>query len=158
MISRSRILAIATLFLFPCAALAVDFDKMTEAEIRQLQIRLKDAGCLRGAVDGVAGESTRQATTRCPDMTPKLRIEAEMHSAFLKRIGLSADQRLAATGGDDKTVRIWRMPEGKLERILRIPIGDGNLGKIFSLNNSLFPLRISNSSIPKLCSFKHRLI
>ena len=136
MISRSRILAIATLFLFPCAALAVDFDKMTEAEIRQLQIRLKDAGCLRGAVDGVAGESTRQATTRCPDMTPKLRIEAEMHSAFLKRIGLSADQRLAATGGDDKTVRIWRMPEGKLERILRIPIGDGNLGKIFSLDLS----------------------
>jgi WD40 repeat protein len=37
-----------------------------------------------------------------------------------------------ATGSDDKTVRVWSLPEGRLLRTLRVPIGPGDGGKIYA--------------------------
>ena len=62
-----------------------------------------------------------------------LRIEAGMHTATIRRISLSADGRLLATGSDDKTVRLWSLPDGKLLRTLRPPIGPGNDGKVYAV-------------------------
>jgi hypothetical protein len=62
-----------------------------------------------------------------------LRIDAGTHTATIKRIGVSADGRLLATGSKDKTVRLWALPEGKLLRTLRPPIGDGGEGKIYAV-------------------------
>ena len=38
-----------------------------------------------------------------------------------------------ATGSDDKTVRLWSLPDGKLMRTLRPPIGPGNGGKVYAV-------------------------
>ena len=59
-----------------------------------------------------------------------LRIEAGMHTAPIRRISLTADGRLMATGSADKTVRLWSLPDGKLVRSLRPPIGPGFEGRV----------------------------
>jgi hypothetical protein len=63
-------------------------------------------------------------------MDPILTIETGMHTAMINRIGVDRDCRLLATGSDDKTVRLWSLPEGKPLRTLRLPIGPGNEGKV----------------------------
>jgi hypothetical protein len=68
-----------------------------------------------------------------PDPTPILRIETGMHSAAIWRIGADAQCRLLATASDDKTVRLWSMPDGRLLRTQRLPIGPGNEGKLFAV-------------------------
>jgi hypothetical protein len=64
---------------------------------------------------------------------PILRIEAGMHTAMIKRIGLSADGTLLATGSEDRTVRLWALPEGRLIRTLRLPLDATDGGKIYSI-------------------------
>lgn len=59
-----------------------------------------------------------------------LRLDPGMHTAMINRIGVSADGRLLATASDDKTVKLWALPEGKLLRTLRPPIGPGHEGKV----------------------------
>jgi WD40 repeat protein len=70
-----------------------------------------------------------------PPTEPIPRIETGMHNARLWRIGIDASCRLMVTGSDDKTARLWALPEQgggapKLLRVLRVPIGPGNDGKI----------------------------
>lgn len=62
-----------------------------------------------------------------------LRIEAGMHTAIISRMSLSADGRMMATASDDKTVRLWSLPDGKLLRTLRQPIGAGDEGKVYAV-------------------------
>ena len=65
-------------------------------------------------------------------MDPLLSIETSMHIAMINRIGVDKDCRLLATGSDDKTVRLWSLPERRLLRTLRPPIGPGNDGKVYA--------------------------
>jgi len=37
------------------------------------------------------------------------------------------------TASDDKTVRVWSLPEGRPMRVLRLPIDQGNMGKAFAV-------------------------
>lgn len=67
-----------------------------------------------------------------PDERPFLRIEAGLHTGTIKRIGVSADGRLLATASYDKTVRLWDLPSGTLTRVFRLPLGDGDDGKIYA--------------------------
>jgi WD40 repeat protein len=39
----------------------------------------------------------------------------------------------AVTGSDDRTVRIWSVSDGKLLRTIRMPIGPGNVGKVYAV-------------------------
>jgi WD40 repeat protein len=64
-----------------------------------------------------------------------LRIEPGMHTATIWRVGVDAARRLMVTASDDKTARLWALPESgrgnvKLLRTLRVPIGQGDEGKI----------------------------
>ena len=70
-----------------------------------------------------------------PGGRPVLRIEPGMHTAPIKRIGVDAACTLMVTGSDDKTARLWALPQGgrgsaELLRTLRVPIGEGNEGKV----------------------------
>lgn len=65
-----------------------------------------------------------------PSKEPFLRIETGRHTNRIWRISLSADGRVLATGSTDKTVRLWSLPDGRLIRTLRVPIGPGNEGEI----------------------------
>jgi WD40 repeat protein len=71
-----------------------------------------------------------------PQLDPILRIDPGMHTAMTKRIGVDAGCTLLATGSDDKTVMVWRLPEGKHLRTLRPPIGPGHDGKLFAVTMS----------------------
>ena len=95
-----------------------------------MQRRLTDAGCYNGAIDGAAGGALDAAVMACPDQAPFLRIETGMHTAMIRRIGVDASCSRIATASDDKTVRLWSLPDGKLERTIRLPIGLGNDGKL----------------------------
>jgi len=73
-----------------------------------------------------------------PDQRPILRIEPGMHTAPIKRIGVDAACRLMVTGSEDKTARLWALPEGgrgvvRLLRTLRVPIGEGNEGQVLAV-------------------------
>src|SRR2546427_5713341 len=61
-----------------------------------------------------------------PPQEPYLRIDPGMHTATITRIGVDAACALLATGSEDKTVRLWRLPDGKLLNIFRPPIGPCN--------------------------------
>lgn len=68
-----------------------------------------------------------------PSRLPVLRIEAGMHSAPIKRIGVDAANRFLVSASEDKTVRVWELPAGRLLRVLRPPIDTGNEGKLFAI-------------------------
>ena len=91
-----------------------------------------------------SGEIKQQEATRAaraeqlPDQRPVLRIDPGMHTAPIKRIGVDAACNLMVTGSDDKTARLWALPEGgrgtpELLRTLRVPIGEGNDGKVYAV-------------------------
>jgi WD40 repeat protein len=74
-----------------------------------------------------------RAQTNPPSKEPQLRIDPGMHLATINRIGVDASCSLLATGSEDKTVRLLRLPDGKLLSTLRTPIGPGNEGKIYAV-------------------------
>jgi YD repeat-containing protein len=68
-----------------------------------------------------------------PSKEPILRIETEMHTAAIGRVGIDAENRYLVTGSLDRTVRVWELATGRLLKILRPPIGEGHEGKIYSV-------------------------
>lgn len=65
-----------------------------------------------------------------PSSKPILRIETGMHTAVIGHIGVDAENRYLVTGSTDKTVRLWELSTGRLIRVLRPAIGEGNEGRI----------------------------
>ena len=118
-----------------CAALSAHargLGDMGAAEIKALQQRLADGHCYRGAIDGQASPALQAAINACPSQDPELRIETGMHVAPIKRIGVDRACHIAVTGSDDKTARVWSLPQARLLHTLRVPIGPGNGGKIYA--------------------------
>lgn len=68
-----------------------------------------------------------------PPQEPFLRLEIGEHTDAVRRIAATADGSLVATNSDDKTVRLWHMPDGKPAGILRVPIASGAEGKLYAL-------------------------
>jgi WD40 repeat protein len=60
---------------------------------------------------------------------PMLRIETGLHGGQIRGIDTDAKNRFAVTASDDKTVRVWSLPDGRLLRVLRLPIDFGDIGK-----------------------------
>jgi hypothetical protein len=76
-----------------------------------------------------------EALTQAPPEEPIPRIETGMHVSRIWRIAVDAACRLLVTGSDDKTVRLWELPEhgiGELRpgHVLRVPIGHGDDGGV----------------------------
>ena len=123
----------ASVNLAPGRAAGLDPAQINIDEIKVLENRLTDAGCYNGAIDGVASSALDAAIKACPDQRPFLRIEIGMHTAPpIWAIGADAACRMLTTGGADKTVRLWSLPDGKLQRVIRLPIGDGDAGRIYA--------------------------
>jgi len=68
-----------------------------------------------------------------PSREPVLRIETGMHTAVIRRIGVDAANRFLVTASEDRTLRVWELPAGRLLRVIRIPIGAGNEGKLYAV-------------------------
>ena len=64
---------------------------------------------------------------------PVLVVDPGMHTAPITAADVDAAGRLAVTGSDDKTVRVWSLADGKLLRTLRMPAGPDEIGKIYAV-------------------------
>jgi WD40 repeat protein len=67
---------------------------------------------------------------------PVLAIDPEFHTAMIKSADVDAAGRIAVTGSEDRTVRIWSLEDGTLERTIRLPQGLGNIGKAYAVSVS----------------------
>ena len=83
-------------------------------------------------IDGTSSGALDEAIEACPDQRPFLRIETGVHTARINRIGVDAACRLLATASWDTTIRLWSLPDGTLKRVVRLPIGNGDAGKVFA--------------------------
>jgi WD40 repeat protein len=68
-----------------------------------------------------------------PPHQPILRIDGGNHTAIIRRLAVSDDGTVLVTGSEDKTIRVWSLPDGALLKTLRPPVGPGDDGKIFSV-------------------------
>ena len=68
-----------------------------------------------------------------PPASPFLRIETGNHASMARRLAVDVKNNRLITGGDDKTVRIWQLPEGRLHNVLRLPVGDLHEGRVFAV-------------------------
>ena len=64
---------------------------------------------------------------------PVLAIDPGMHTTTIKRADADAAGRWAITGSDDKTVRVWSLADGSLLRTIRLPVGPGEVGKVYAV-------------------------
>jgi hypothetical protein len=185
-LSRWRVAAVAACGLQAFAAVApthaadLDPSQMNADEVKALEQRLTDAGCYEGAIDGTRSDALDAAIKVCPDQRPFLRIETGMHTAEIWGVGVDAACQLFATASDDKTVRLWSLPDGKLQRIVRLPIGVGDAGKAIAAalspdgrwlaaggwdaasdklgTNSLTIIDLSNSAIRRVGAFEGTIV
>lgn len=87
----------------------------------------------REAVEPSGAAPAPTSETRGPPTAPIARIEPGGHTAPIRRIDTDAAGRLLVTGSHDKTVRLWSLADGTLLKILRVPIGGVNEGKVFAV-------------------------
>jgi hypothetical protein len=62
-----------------------------------------------------------------------LKLDPGMHTAVVRRVAVDASCSLLATASEDKTIKLWRIPSGRLLRTLRPPIGEGNNGRVYAV-------------------------
>ena len=116
----------------------IDFADGKQFYIRLARKKIAELSAARGG-DVLVAKPAEIAEVPLPQAGDVfLRIEPGMHTAPLRRIDVNAAGTLMATGSDDKTARLWALPEGgrgslKLLRTLRVPIGDGNEGKLYAV-------------------------
>jgi len=65
-----------------------------------------------------------------PPKEPILRLETGMHTAMIRKVDVDKANRLLVTASDDKTVRLWELATGRLVRVIRPPVGEGDEGKL----------------------------
>jgi WD40 repeat protein len=93
------------------------------ATLRSAALAVVCAAGLSG-LPGVAAGQT-------PD--PILRVETGMHTTLIRRVVVDAARNRLITASDDKTIRVWQMPEARLLSVLRVPIDSGHEGQLFGL-------------------------
>ena len=68
------------------------------------------------------------------DTVPVLRIETGAHEARTNDAAIDAAGRILVTASDDKTARVWSLPEVRLLSVLRPPsIGAADEGKLYAV-------------------------
>lgn len=68
-----------------------------------------------------------------PPQQPFLRVEAAAHTAPVARLATDAEGRILASVSDDKTLRLWDLPDGTLRAVLRPPIGTEAEGELYAV-------------------------
>ena len=79
-----------------------------------------------------AGEPRAQEPESLPT-EPMLRIDPKGHIAAIRRIAIDNAEHFAVTASDDKTARVWSLPDGKLLQVLRLPSDNGLNGRAYAV-------------------------
>ena len=64
---------------------------------------------------------------------PLLRLNTDRHTDAIPGIATDAQNRFLVTASDDKTARVWSLPDGQLQTILRVPIADPDTGSLYAV-------------------------
>jgi len=64
---------------------------------------------------------------------PYLQVETGTHAAFIRRIDVSEAQGVTVTVSDDKTARVWTTASGELKLVLRPPVAEGEIGRLYGV-------------------------
>jgi len=78
-----------------------------------------------------AGPGTAKAAE--PAAAPQLRVETGMHTTLIRRVLPDLLRNRLITCSDDKTVRVWQMPEMRLISVLRVPLDAGHEGQLYAV-------------------------
>ena len=65
--------------------------------------------------------------------SPWLAYVAAVHTTLIRNMVVDAPRNRIITGSDDKTVRVWQMPEARLVSVLRVPMDTSHEGQIFAV-------------------------
>jgi WD40 repeat protein len=84
-------------------------------------------------VVSAAGAVRAQQPPEAPPTAPILRLNTTAHTARISQIATDQQNRYAVTASDDKTARVWSLADNRLLAVLRVPVGDGNMGKLFAV-------------------------
>lgn len=68
-----------------------------------------------------------------PVATPLLRVETGMHTTLIRRVLPDLPRNRLVTCSDDKTIRVWQMPEMRLISVLRVPIDASHEGQLYAI-------------------------
>lgn len=68
-----------------------------------------------------------------PPEAPQLRVEPGGHAGLIRRVVVDAPRQRLVTCADDKTIRVWQLPEGRLVATLYVPADTGHEGQLFAL-------------------------
>ena len=68
-----------------------------------------------------------------PPQQPFLRVEAEAHIAPVARLATDATGSVLATVSDDKTLRLWNLPDGTPRLVIRPPMGPDAEGELYAV-------------------------
>jgi WD40 repeat protein len=68
-----------------------------------------------------------------PATQPILRVETGMHTSVIRRVIPDLPRNRLITCSDDKTIRVWQMPEMRLVSVLRVPIDASHEGQLFAI-------------------------
>ncbi len=68
-----------------------------------------------------------------PITTPLLRVETGMHTTQIRRVLPDLPRNRLITCSDDKTVRVWQMPEMRLISVLRVPLDASHEGQLYAI-------------------------
>jgi WD40 repeat protein len=85
------------------------------------------------AIVALALVASVPATAAAQTTAPVLRVETGMHTTLIRRVVVDAPRNRLITASDDKTVRLWQMPEARLLNVLRVPMDSGHEGQLFAL-------------------------
>jgi WD40 repeat protein len=96
---------------------------------------------LLGSLVGLS--SVTAAQTGEPSREPILRIETGMHTGIIRQIDIDRSGKFLVTASDDKTVRVWEVPSGRLLRTIRVPISRGTDEGLSRSDGKLYAVAIS---------------
>ena len=88
------------------------------------------SGRLRFIVLAILGAAQAQAEQ---PTQPILRIDTGRHSAFIHALALDESRGRLYSASEDKTVRVWRISDGRLLETFRVPIGERADGQLYAL-------------------------
>ena len=64
---------------------------------------------------------------------PVLVLDPGLHTAPIIRADVDRGGSYAVTGSHDRTVRVWSVADGALLRTIRLPVGPGDVGKVYAV-------------------------
>lgn len=64
---------------------------------------------------------------------PQLRLNPAMHTAAITGVDIDRLERFAVTASDDKSVLVWDLSLGQVLKRLRVPAGEGHIGKVYAV-------------------------